>query len=136
MLTLEELKNQIYEMGDKILVSKESNLMPMFSETKEVFNEGSSIYINDKYHYIIMEKGQINQHYESQEIDDILYPLFKDITSTLAQEYEVNNRIEKEDFRRVLWRKQLELLEKLDKKFRKIREKEIKDILKIAPYSD
>lgn len=76
--------------------------------TEDVFNEGASMYIDDKYHYIIMERGRMYQHYESTALEDILYPLCKNITSSLAQGFEVKHRKKEEDFRKLMWEKQLE----------------------------
>lgn len=136
MLSLEEVQKYISKMSNKISVSKGSDLLPMFSKTEDVFSEGESIYIDDKYHYIIMERGQMYKHYESEELEDILYPLFKNITFSLAQEYELNHRRANEDFRRLMWRKQLKLLGKINKDFAEMRKKEIEEILKKAPYND
>lgn len=132
MLTLEEMKKYILKMGDIISIREDSALLPMFSKTKDVFNEGASIYIDDKYHYIIMERGRMYQHYESTTLEDILYPLFKNITSSLAQKFEVKHRKKEEDFRKLMWEKQLELLGKIDEKFVDIRRREIDEILKVA----
>lgn len=68
------------------------------------------------------------------KIEDILYPLFKSITSSLASKYELQHRNSDEDSRKVRWSKQVELLENIDKRFAYIREKEIADILKISSY--
>lgn len=136
MFSLEEVKNIIFKMSNKISVSKDSALLPMFSKTKDVFSEGESIYVDDKYHYIMMERGQVYKHYESEELEEILYPLFKNITFSLAQEYEFNHRRVNEDFRRLMWKKQLKLLRKINKNFAEERKKEIEEILTISPYND
>lgn len=136
MFSLEEVENIIFKMSNKISVSKDSALLPMFSKTKDVFSEGESIYVDDKYHYIMMERGQVYKHYESEELEEILYPLFKNITFSLAQEYELNHRKANEDFRRLTWKKQLKLLRKINKNFAEERKKEIEEILTISPYND
>lgn len=60
--------------------------------------------------------------------------LFEGITFSLASKYELKNRSEKEDPRKLLWSKQLELLGKIDPLFKERCQKEIDSILKIAPY--
>ncbi|MEG0564350.1 Imm63 family immunity protein [Anaerorhabdus sp.] len=136
MHTLEEVKDYIIKMSDRISINAESNLLPMFSETKDVFNEGASIYVDNKYHYIIMERGRMNKHCESEVLEDIIYPLFKDLTSSLAQQFELEHRKSEEDFRKLMWEKQLELLGRINEKFVDMRKREIEDILIIAPYSN
>lgn len=136
MFTLEEVKDYIIKMCDRISINEQSNLLPMFSKKEDVFNEGASIYVDNKYHYIIMERGRMNKHYESEVLEDIIYPLFKDLTSSLAQHFELEHRRSEKDFRKVMWEKQLELLGRINDKFVDMRKKEIEDILIIAPYSN
>lgn len=136
-MKLEKIKKKILKMGKKIGLNDESELYPMFSKTSDVFNDGASIYTeNSKYYYILMERGRINKCYESENLEEILYLLFESITFTMASDYELHHRIENQDSRRLLWQKQLELLEKVDKAFKVRCQAEIEDILKIAPFND
>jgi len=136
-MTLEEIKNYIFELGRKIGLDDDSKLYPMFSRTSNVFNDGASIYVkNSKYYYIIMERGQLNKCFESEDLEEVLYPLFESITFSLASDYELNHRIENEDSRRLLWKKQLELLKKINRNFFVKCQIEIEEILKIAPFND
>jgi len=136
-MTLEEIKNYIFESGRKIGLDDDSKLYPMFSRTSNVFNDGASIYVeNSKYYYIIMERGQLNKRFESKDLEEVLYPLFESITFSLASDYELNHRIKNEDSRRLLWKKQLELLEKINRNFFVKCQIEIEEILKIAPFND
>jgi len=136
-MTLEEIKNYIFESGRKIALDDDSKLYPMFSKTSNVFNDGASIYVeNSKYYYIIMERGQLNKRFESKDLEEVLYPLFESITFSLASDYELNHRIKNEDSRRLLWKKQLELLEKINRNFFVKCQIEIEEILKIAPFND
>jgi hypothetical protein len=52
----------------------------------------------------------------------------------MASEYELHNRKPGEDFRRVLFAKQLELFEKLNTGWLALKQKELEDILKQHPY--
>lgn len=136
-MTVEEIKKYIFELGESIGLDTESKLYPRFSKDSNVFNEGASIYVeNSKYYYVIMERGHVNKCYESEDIEEILYPLFESITFSMASDYELNHRIKNEDSRKLIWKKQLELLEKVNKKFCEKCQIEIEEILKIAPYND
>lgn len=136
-MKLEKIKKKIFKMGRKIGLNDKSKLYPMFSKTSDVFNDGASIYTeNSKYYYILMERGHINKCYESENLEEILYLLFESITFAMASNYEVHHRIENQDSRRLLWKKQLELLEKVDKNFKVRCQAEIEEILKIAPFND
>lgn len=137
MLTLEEIKKFIYESGTKIGLYPESILYPMFSSNGNVFSEGGTIYIDgNEYNYKIMERGKINKHYKSSNIEDILYPLFESITFNLACKYELDHRKADQDSRRLIWKKQLELLEMINPIYKDKCQVEIEKILKIAPYRD
>ena len=134
-MNINEVRKLIYKHGEKIGLPYDSKLYPVFSSTGNVFSDGGTIYIsNNEYHYVIMERGKENKHYRSLDINDILYPLFEGITFSLASKYELKNRSEKEDPRKLLWSKQLELLGKIDPLFKERCQKEIDSILIIAPY--
>ncbi|WP_312105506.1 Imm63 family immunity protein [Pygmaiobacter massiliensis] len=136
-MVLEEVKQKIYSLCEKINLDTNSHLLPLFSENSSVFSDGASIYVDNlKCHYIIMERGKINKQYESEKLDDIMYILFESITFSLASDYELEHRNEHEDSRKQLWEKQLELLAKIDIKFVDRCKREIDSILKIAPYRD
>jgi len=122
MFTLEEVKYIVFNLGDKIDVSSDSKLYPMFSTSTHVFSEGFSIR-GSKIHYITMDRGQIRKHIESEELGIILYEIFKNITSSLARQFELEHRSKTNDSRRVWWEKQLELLNEINPKFSEIRKK-------------
>lgn len=136
-MTLEKFKEYIYMLGEKILLNKNSHLYPKFSKSESSYSEGGTVYISGlEYHYVIMERGKEIIHYKSENMNEVLYPVFKNIIVSMAQEYELKHRNEKEDFRRLLWRRQLELLMKVDTEFVTRRKKEIEEILKKYPFID
>lgn len=137
MLKIEEIRDKVLTIGAQIGIDEKSSLYPAFSAPNKVFNEGASIYVTaTQYHYIIMERGKEIKHYKSEKLEDILYPLFRSITLVLASKYELEHRNIKEDSRKLRWKKQLELLEIINVEFCDMRQKEIEEILKIAPYQD
>ena len=137
MKSLDEIKNFIYEAGTKIGLKNDSNLYPVFSLNNTAFSDGATIYItNNEYHYVVTERGKINKHIKSCEIDDILYPLFESITFNIACKYELEHRKADKDSTRLIWKKQLELLETINPQFKDSCQADIEKILKIAPYRD
>ena len=137
MYTIEEIEDTIYDLGKRINIECNSKLYPMFSKISDVFNDGVSIYVdNFKYHYVNMSQGNMRKHIESNNLDDIMYVVFKSVTSVLAQKYELDHRDEESDFRRIMWKKQLTLLKEINPTFVERRKKEIDDILAISPYRD
>ena len=134
MLGIKEIRNKVLEIGQQIGLDGNSTLYPAFSEPDKVFNEGASIYVTpSQYHYVVFEKGKVIQHYKSEKIENILYPLFKTITINLASQYELKHRNGHEDTRKLRWKKQLELLKIVDTEFYEKRKKEIEEILNLQP---
>jgi hypothetical protein len=88
------------------------------------------------YHYVILEKGQEIKHQVTKNLDELLYSTFKDITFEMACDYEVRNRIEGQDFRRLLFNKQLELINLISEEFSLLLKTEIEGILKKYPFKD
>ena len=126
MLKIEEIRTKVVEIGTQIGLDETSSYYPAFSDPDKIFNEGASVYVTStQYHYIIMERGNVVKHYKSEKIDDILYPLF-----------EMEHRNTDEDWRKLMWQKQLALLEAIDIGFADIRRNEIAEILRISPYKD
>ncbi|MBZ9623729.1 immunity 63 family protein [Clostridium sp. FP2] len=88
------------------------------------------------YHYVISEKRQEIKHQVTKNLDELLYSTFKDITFEMACDYEVRNRIEGQDFRRLLFNKQLELINLISEEFSLLLKTEIEVILKKYPFKD
>jgi len=80
----------------------QSKEYPIIAESSRVFPEGASVYVDDiLWHYVAMERGEERVHYESRNLEEILYYVFKPITALLAEKYAVANRIKGKDFRRL-----------------------------------
>jgi len=90
MLTPTEMRDKVYELGQRIGLDKDSNLL--FPEDENLHGEGASIHVNDTlYHYTIMERGKVVKEYESKDLDEILFQLFYDITFDMACKYELEH---------------------------------------------
>lgn len=63
--------------------------------------------------YVIVERGTELQRRATTDLDTLLYWLFRDITFSMAVDYEVAHRIEGQDLRVLLFQHQLELLQDL-----------------------
>ncbi|MBU3130148.1 Imm63 family immunity protein [Clostridium tagluense] len=88
------------------------------------------------YHYVISEKRQEIKHQVTKNLDELLYSTFKYITFEMACDYEVRNRMEGQDFRRLLFNKQLELINLISEEFSLLLKTEIEVILKKYPFKD
>lgn len=66
-----------------------------------------------EYHYVAVERGQEISRVSTSDLDDLLFQIFCDVTFHLAVEYELEHRIETQDCRRIIFRRQIELLSTL-----------------------
>ena len=69
------------------------------------------------YHFVVIERGQQIDHKVFTQLEEILFHIFEGVTFQMARDYEVKNRIEGQDFRIVLFTKQLQLLNQIDASF-------------------
>ncbi len=65
------------------------------------------------------------REYKSDNLTDIRYLLFKNMTFILVSDYELKHRKEHEDSRKQFWQKQLELLGSIDNVYAEKRREEI-----------
>ena len=91
---------------------------------------------NIGYHYVNSERGNEYERHTTEDINELLYWIIKDITSEIASNYEFSNRLPCADSRRLWFKKWVELMGIIDPKFQKRLEEEINEILKDAPYTD
>ncbi|GGF00885.1 hypothetical protein GCM10011611_03090 [Aliidongia dinghuensis] len=88
------------------------------------------------YHFVVVERGREQERRTTQDLDQLLYWIFRDATFTIASRFELKNRVSGADFRRLLFRRQRELLAELDRLWAKRLDGELADILREHPYSD
>ena len=94
----------------------------------EIDNKGS--------HYVIWERGREHERRTTEELDELLYWLMKDIVFRMASDYELHHRIPNQDFRRLLFNTKLNLLKRINADFYNRGKDEIDKILIDAPYND
>ncbi|WP_462409856.1 Imm63 family immunity protein [Neobacillus sp. Marseille-QA0830] len=88
------------------------------------------------YHYIIVERGVELKRVTTEELDELLFHVFDGITFSMALDFELDNRDNTQDFRRILFKKQEELLGIINKEWAVRKEREHEQILGRHPYSD
>jgi hypothetical protein len=88
------------------------------------------------YCYVVMERGQELERRLTDDYDELLYWIFRDATHSLAFAYELRNRVEDQDCRRIAFPKQIELMEQIGSTLGERLERDITDILRCAPYDD
>lgn len=93
-------------------------------------------YGNGKFKYVVSERGHEFERIESSNPYEIMFHIFCHITHEMASNYELKNRISDQDFRRIMFSKQLEILGLIDFEWRIKYQEHLDKILKEHPYND
>lgn len=109
--TLSEIKNDVDKLAEQI-DAKNCFYLPTYGYTNDFAKP--HIEVNSLgYHYVVVERGQELQRITTNSLDELLGNIFANVTFNLGCEYEVNNRIEYQDPRRIIFQHQVELLSQL-----------------------
>ena len=116
----------------------------VFEELDVYFGEGTpgnmegSYAFSDElgYHYAFTEKGSIKSHRISDDIFDVTYWIFADQIFKMALNYATDHQQPNQDFRRVLFSKELDLFKVLGCNYVRRAQIEIDEILKATPFDD
>lgn len=99
--------------------------------------EGAYIYMeNDKYYYVFTEKGKIREKKELVTEEDVLWYVLEVVLFNVAMDYAIKNRKKGEDFRRILFKKEIELYSRFGENFKMRKVEAINRILECNPYID
>jgi hypothetical protein len=110
------------------------SILPTYGATED--SARPHIEIDGRYHFVVVERGLELQRRTTTDLDEILYWIFDDVTSSLASKYEVRNRNPDEDFRRMKFGKQLALMAQLNARWAERCEAELLHILAGHPFGD
>ena len=130
MFSLREIEQQVEELARKIDAPLEGG--PTYGTSKDEGTPYVEIY-NSNYCFLARERDTTTLDQRTQDIDELLYWVFEYITHKMASSYAVVHRVSIYHHRRVMFSRQLDLLEELNPLWRKRREKEIDNILRLSP---
>jgi hypothetical protein len=88
------------------------------------------------YHFIVTERGNEFQRKVTQDLDELLYWAVSCVTHPMASQYELKHRIPNQDFRKLMFQKDIELLTEVKVEFAIKRQSEIEQTLEKHPYND
>lgn len=91
---------------------------------------------NGECFYVSSERGYEFFREKITNINELLFRIFDRITSRMASDYELENRIEAQDCRRLIFDKKLELLGKISPEWEDREREKIRLILEKNPYVD
>ena len=133
-MTLSEIKHKADQLAAKI--NAPAHYLPTFSSP--IGDATPNIEVDDfgLYHYVISERGNEYDRKMTSDLNDLLYWIFSSVTFSMAADYELKHRIEEQDFRRILFRRQRELLKSLNEEWEERERKEHEYILSNNPFDD
>lgn len=133
MLNFNEIQEKIYEYGS--IINAPKDILKIYPSPQP--NGVPYIQINNnEYLYIVEERGMELERRRTANIDVLLYWIMSDVIFFLATQYELENRIENFDNRRLIFKKEVELFIVLKKDWANITEVRINKILEESPYND
>lgn len=132
-IVMEDLKKVI----DESVISNTVNNIH-FCYGNGGYEPGTYVYEkNGIYYYIgVGDRGGVDDEIKTSNIEDILYKIYSTITFNEAVKFAMVNREKDKDWRRILFKKQLELLRGIGEIYYKRRNEEIEIILLTSPYKD
>jgi len=134
-LTYKKIKKQVDNIAD--LISAPTKSLPTYGYSRDMAFPHIEIDRLGRLHYVVIERGQENERLTTTNLDELLYWIFYGITFSMACEYELKNRIEEnQDFRRVMFAKQEELLGIINPLWKDKHQIEHQRILEKHPFDD
>lgn len=142
LLTTQELASFVKEKYKGLKVSAQRD--GIYCEIDIYFNngtpnniEGTYVYSDEiGYHFVFTERGKISLHKITDDLFEISYWIYADQIFKMSLKYATKHRKNNQDFRRVLFAREIELLSEIGENYKKRGEIAIDEILKIAPYND
>ena len=132
--TVTEIQNIVNQLAVKI--NAPSYLLPTFSSPIGDATPNIEVDNLGLYNYVISERGNEYERKLTSDLNDLLYWIFASVTFSMACDYELKNRIEDKDCRRIMFQKQEQLLGLLNKDWEEKEKKEHQNILNNNPFDD
>lgn len=133
MLTFKEIESHVFELAEK-LNFKKLDLLPTYGTNRNDARPHIEIDFIF-YDFVVLERGKEVLRKSTTEADELFYWISKLMITELAIEYSTNNRNEEEDFRKLLFDKEVQLMELLNEEWAIRLNEEINEVLKRAPYN-
>ncbi|OYU95365.1 MAG: hypothetical protein CFE21_09445 [Bacteroidetes bacterium B1(2017)] len=132
--SLVDIKNKVEELAQ--VIGSAPTILPAFGQQN--LDAHPYIEVDDlgNMFYIFSERGRELERFRTDKLDELLFRIFSSVTFTMACEFELNNRIEEKDCRRIIFDKQLELLRQLNKDWQQRENIEHQRILIEHPFQD
>ncbi len=133
LLALPEIKAKVDKLAETINASQDS--LPTYGYSNQ--NGHPHIDIGSQgYYFLILEQDTVCDRLITKDIDELLYKIFANVTFNLSVKFETANRNYNQDFRRIIFKHQIELLALLYPLWADRRAREQAQILETSPFND
>jgi len=117
MPLIKEIQEKLLFYAKKINAPK--SLIPLINETNDLAYPYIEIDDSGLLYFVIRERGVEYERRLVAREEDLFYLIFSKITFSMASQFELENRIESQDSRKLIFEKQIELLKTLDEEWAK-----------------
>jgi hypothetical protein len=131
LATLAQIRTEV-ERRARIIGASGNSELPTYGESQD-FGYPHIEVDSRGYHWVVVERGVERKRISTPDLDELLYAVFRPLTQHLAS---LDRCVKGEDSRRQMFRRQLELLAKLDPKWSARCAAEHRVILKENPFID
>ena len=132
--SLDDIKKKVDELA--LLINAPSDLLPSYGYSIDFGYSHIEVDNAGQMHYVTVERGHERNRKTYSQLDDLLFSIFSNATSSMAVDFEINNRTDNKDCRRLMFKKQEELLGLINSNWRQKEQEDHENILKINPFDD
>ncbi len=131
--SLDGIRKAVAELAERI--EAPASLLPTYGRSMDTARP--HIEVDQRgLHFVVRERGQEQERRTTNDPSELAYWIFQTVTFSMASNFELHHRNEGEDFRRILFSKQEELLAQLDSSWRSRLQAHLSQVLKTAPFDD
>ncbi len=138
MHSLDALSNVVHRLGSYI--NAPVQCFPYFQKCTHLPSLWSGVVQIEikrrEYHYVVTDRGMEFQRFTFQNVEDLLFKIFSKITQSMASDFAAKRPDQNDEFRKIMFARQVELLGQIDCRWAQRRAAQIEDILYHHPYSD
>ena len=133
MKSLAEIKSEVDQRA--ALIGAPESSLPTYGRSEDFARP--HIEVNARgYHWVVVERGEERERVTTRDLDELLYRIFEGVTFSLACAYELSHRDESKDSRRLMFRRQVELLTRLCASWAAREAEDHERILRDHPFDD
>lgn len=136
MKKLSELQKELGSIRKRLFDGPRPNGLFLMSDSPTHCGAPHVEIIGEEYHFVVTERGSEFERRRTKEPDELLYWFVSGDVSQLAQDWELERRVEGKDSRRLWFAKEVEMLRTLRPDWARRKELYQNSVLKEHPFND